>query len=46
MSGGFPFSSRAEKLLSTPVVTPVPTPETKAPCLASVYALSKFDQEV
>lgn len=24
---------------------PVPTPETKAPSLASVYALSKFDQE-
>ncbi len=28
----------------TPLV-PVPTPETKAPCLASVYALSKYDQE-
>jgi dTDP-L-rhamnose 4-epimerase len=27
------------------VLTPVPTPETKEPCLASVYALSKFDQE-
>jgi dTDP-L-rhamnose 4-epimerase len=27
------------------VLTPVPTPETKAPTLASVYALSKFDQE-
>src|SRR5947209_2357944 len=26
-------------------LTPVPTPEAKAPCLASVYALSKFDQE-
>jgi dTDP-L-rhamnose 4-epimerase len=26
-------------------LTPVPTPETKAPALASVYALSKFDQE-
>ncbi len=26
-------------------LTPVPTPETKAPSLASVYALSKFDQE-
>ncbi|HZS52348.1 MAG TPA: NAD-dependent epimerase/dehydratase family protein [Bryobacterales bacterium] len=26
-------------------LTPVPTPETKPPCLASVYALSKFDQE-
>ena len=25
--------------------TPVPTPETKAPALASVYALSKYDQE-
>jgi dTDP-L-rhamnose 4-epimerase len=27
------------------VLTPVPTPETKAPSLSSVYALSKFDQE-
>jgi dTDP-L-rhamnose 4-epimerase len=27
------------------VLTPVPTPETKAPALASVYALSKYDQE-
>jgi dTDP-L-rhamnose 4-epimerase len=26
-------------------LTPVPTPETKEPSLASVYALSKFDQE-
>ena len=26
-------------------LTPVPTPETKQPALASVYALSKFDQE-
>lgn len=26
-------------------LTPVPTPENKAPTLASVYALSKFDQE-
>lgn len=26
-------------------LTPVPTPETKSPCLSSVYALSKFDQE-
>jgi len=26
-------------------LTPMPTPETKAPCLSSVYALSKFDQE-
>jgi dTDP-L-rhamnose 4-epimerase len=26
-------------------LTPVPTPESKAPALASVYALSKFDQE-
>jgi dTDP-L-rhamnose 4-epimerase len=26
-------------------LTPVPTPETKTPSLASVYALSKFDQE-
>ncbi len=27
------------------ILIPVPTPETKAPALASVYALSKFDQE-
>jgi dTDP-L-rhamnose 4-epimerase len=27
------------------VLTPIPTPETKLPSLASVYALSKFDQE-
>jgi len=26
-------------------LVPVPTPETKKPCLASVYALSKYDQE-
>lgn len=26
-------------------LTPMPTPETKAPTLASVYALSKYDQE-
>src|SRR5690349_21377213 len=26
-------------------LAPMPTPETKAPALASVYALSKFDQE-
>jgi dTDP-L-rhamnose 4-epimerase len=26
-------------------LTPVPTPENKAPALASVYALSKYDQE-
>jgi dTDP-L-rhamnose 4-epimerase len=26
-------------------LTPVPTPETKAPSLSSVYALNKFDQE-
>jgi dTDP-L-rhamnose 4-epimerase len=26
-------------------LAPCPTPETKPPCLASVYALSKFDQE-
>ena len=26
-------------------LTPVPTPETKEPALASVYALTKFDQE-
>ena len=28
-----------------PGLTPVPTPESKPPTLASVYALSKFDQE-
>jgi dTDP-L-rhamnose 4-epimerase len=27
------------------ILTPVPTPETKLPALASIYALSKFDQE-
>jgi dTDP-L-rhamnose 4-epimerase len=27
------------------VLTPVPTPESKTPCLSSVYALSKYDQE-
>jgi len=27
-------------------LTPIPTPETKKPSLASVYALSKYDQEV
>jgi dTDP-L-rhamnose 4-epimerase len=27
------------------VLTPLPTPETKPPTLASVYALSKYDQE-
>ena len=27
------------------VLTPAPTPETKSPALASIYALSKFDQE-
>jgi dTDP-L-rhamnose 4-epimerase len=27
------------------VLTPIPTPERKAPTLASIYALSKFDQE-
>jgi len=26
-------------------LTPYPTPETKTPCLSSVYALSKYDQE-
>ncbi len=26
-------------------LSPVPTPETKLPCLSSVYALSKYDQE-
>ena len=28
------------------VLTPIPTPETKTPALASVYALSKYDQEM
>jgi len=27
------------------ILTPAPTPEDKEPCLASIYALSKFDQE-
>jgi dTDP-L-rhamnose 4-epimerase len=27
------------------ILTPVPTPETKQPALASIYALSKYDQE-
>lgn len=27
------------------ILTPVPTPETKRPTLASIYALSKYDQE-
>jgi dTDP-L-rhamnose 4-epimerase len=27
------------------VLTPIPTPESKLPSLASIYALSKFDQE-
>lgn len=27
------------------VLTPYPTPETKNPCLSSIYALSKYDQE-
>jgi dTDP-L-rhamnose 4-epimerase len=27
------------------ILTPVATPESKPPCLSSVYALSKFDQE-
>lgn len=31
--------------LNGEVLTPVPTPETKAPSLASIYALSKYDQE-
>jgi dTDP-L-rhamnose 4-epimerase len=26
-------------------LSPVPTPETKGPCLASLYALTKYDQE-
>jgi dTDP-L-rhamnose 4-epimerase len=34
-----PQNGKGEKLV------PVPTPETKAPALASVYALSKYDQE-
>jgi dTDP-L-rhamnose 4-epimerase len=33
------YNSKGSKL------TPVPTPESKSPSLASVYALSKFDQE-
>ena len=33
------YNEKAEKL------TPVPTPETKIPDLASIYALSKYDQE-
>ena len=28
------------------ILSPVPTPETKPPSLASIYALSKFDQEL
>jgi dTDP-L-rhamnose 4-epimerase len=32
-------NARGEKL------TPMPTPETKAPALASIYALGKYDQE-
>ena len=31
--------------LAGEVLTPMPTPETKQPSLASVYALSKYDQE-
>lgn len=27
------------------ILTPIPTPETKAPSLSSIYALSKYDQE-
>lgn len=27
------------------ILEPIPTPETKPPCLSSIYALSKFDQE-
>ncbi len=27
------------------LLEPLPTPESKAPCLASIYALSKYDQE-
>ncbi|MCG3114064.1 MAG: NAD-dependent epimerase/dehydratase family protein [Candidatus Manganitrophus sp. SA1] len=27
------------------ILEPIPTPETKPPCLSSVYALSKYDQE-
>ncbi len=34
-----PHGPRGEEL------TPVPTPETKPPSLASIYALNKFDQE-
>lgn len=39
-SGEWELSDDSGQLLS-----PVPTPETKAPSLASVYALSKYDQE-
>src|SRR5438552_3197753 len=28
------------------ILTPLPTPESKTPTLASIYALSKYDQEV
>jgi len=31
--------------VSGEILTPIPTPETKLPSLASIYALSKFDQE-
>jgi dTDP-L-rhamnose 4-epimerase len=27
------------------MLEPLPTPESKVPCLASIYALSKYDQE-
>jgi len=39
-------NSNWELELDGELLTPIPTPETKKPCLASVYALSKYDQEV
>ncbi len=39
-SGQWEFTDAGGRLL-----TPAPTPETKSPNLASVYALSKYDQE-
>lgn len=40
-AGEWELSSKSGESLS-----PIPTPETKKPSLASVYALSKYDQEV
>jgi dTDP-L-rhamnose 4-epimerase len=40
------LKSRQWELIDTGLtLTPLPTPETKPPCLSSVYALSKYDQE-